>query len=130
MMRDAKPYYRTARKKWFANIDGRQISLGITDPEDRAGAEAAYAKLLLEGPPPDRPAPPADALDQLAELIAEKVHASIPPPAPLALPPAPSTPLRALREAAALVGAEMGLPVSRLVLLDAAGRNLLELAVQ
>lgn len=46
MPRRAGPWYRTARRQWFAEVSGRQFPLGIFDPADRAGAEAAFQKLL------------------------------------------------------------------------------------
>lgn len=45
-IRRSGPWYRTARKMFFANVGGKQVPLGVTDPGDRAGADAAYQALL------------------------------------------------------------------------------------
>lgn len=59
------PWYRRGRSMWYATLpDGRQVPLGVADPDDRAAAEAAHRKLLDEltaavsarlavAPPPD-----------------------------------------------------------------------------
>jgi integrase len=52
---------------WFANVQGKQTPLNVTDPGDRAGADAAFQALLaiagaaaqLTTPPVAAPPPPA-----------------------------------------------------------------------
>jgi hypothetical protein len=49
MPRRPHPWYRAARKAWyFTTPDGKQVSTGITDPNDEAGAVAARLRLLAE----------------------------------------------------------------------------------
>jgi len=45
-VRKSGPWYRTARSMWFANVQGKQTPLNVTDPGDRAGADAAFQALL------------------------------------------------------------------------------------
>lgn len=82
MPRVTKPWYRAERKQWFAYIRGRQRPLGIADPEDQAGAEVAYQRLMVEGDAPlaQSSKPDGDGIEQLAALIASKI-----PPADLDL---------------------------------------------
>lgn len=79
--RTSGPWYRTARKMWFANSEGRQVPLGVTDPGDRAGADAAYQALLAiagaaaklsagDTPSLASPAPPAPRVRTVADAIA------------------------------------------------------------
>lgn len=42
----SKPWFRTARKQWFANMNGKQVPLGISDPADVSGAEAALRAII------------------------------------------------------------------------------------
>jgi hypothetical protein len=44
MPRKAAPWYRKARKMWFATIAGRQHPLNVTDPNDKEGAWEAYRR--------------------------------------------------------------------------------------
>lgn len=44
--RGSTPWFRKDRKMWFATIDGKQISLNISDPADTSGAADALHKLL------------------------------------------------------------------------------------
>ena len=43
MPRRAGPWYRMSRSMWYLTHDGQQIPLGISDPNDLAGAQAAAA---------------------------------------------------------------------------------------
>lgn len=72
-VRTSGPWYRTARKMWFANSEGKQVPLGITDPGDRAGADAAYQALLaLAGAAAklSNSAPPVTPQRTVAEAVA------------------------------------------------------------
>lgn len=146
-VRKSGPWYRTSRRMWFANIGGRQHALGVTDPDDKAGAKAAYQQLLanlreeLESSPPAEvgpalaPVPPTPDFAPIAEAIAQQVLALM-PAAPL-LPPVPiatsnasdASPFIALQNAARACGPMIGATVGRVVLLDANCRNLMELHV-
>src|SRR5688572_12072575 len=42
MARPARPWYRKSRGVWTVQIDGRQVSLGVTDPAAEIEAWAAY----------------------------------------------------------------------------------------
>ncbi len=46
MPRRARPWFRRSRGMFFVQIDSRQHPLGITDPEDVAGADRAHEELL------------------------------------------------------------------------------------
>lgn len=38
MARRARPWYRSDRGAWYVQLDHKQHNLGITDPQDLAGA--------------------------------------------------------------------------------------------
>lgn len=46
MPRPAKPWYRRGRGQWYVTHKGRLTPLGVKDPEDSAGAHAAFRRLL------------------------------------------------------------------------------------
>lgn len=76
-VRTSGPWYRTARKMWFANSEGKQVPLNVTDPGDRVGADAAYQALLaIAGaaaklsPAAAVPPPSAPRVRTVAEAIA------------------------------------------------------------
>lgn len=72
MPRPAHPWYRKSRGVWmFTATDGKQVSTGVTDPNDEAGAIAARERILeelaaavrdrLNPPAPSRPSRRVDA---------------------------------------------------------------------
>ena len=69
MPRRAAPWYRQGRSMWYVTHESKQTPLGVTDPGDRAGAEAAHQRLI----------------DQLAAEVARRLAA---PPTPLPSPAA------------------------------------------
>lgn len=67
MPRPGRPWYRTSRAMWFANISGKQTPLGISDPG--AEAEAVKARQSL--------------IDEMSAAVVARLHA-VPPAAPTA----------------------------------------------
>lgn len=68
MPRPAHPWYRASRRTWFVNHDGTQTPLGIRDPNDEAGALAAWHALtapVATTPVATGPAPPDRTLRQV-----------------------------------------------------------------
>src|SRR5262245_56174658 len=62
MPRRKGPWWRASHKKWYAyDVDGNQVSLGVSDPNNRLAAEAAYEALLLRLKADLSPAPPANS---------------------------------------------------------------------
>jgi integrase len=49
MPRPAHPWYRSSRSMWYATVDGKKASLGISDPLDEAAAWEAFKRLLQAG---------------------------------------------------------------------------------
>lgn len=80
MSRRARPWYRGARSMWYVTHAGKQTPLGVTDPADRAGADAAHQRLIADlaagiaaklappGPPPAAACP--TAADAVAAFVA------------------------------------------------------------
>lgn len=46
MARQPKPWYRQGKRMWFSTIDGQQVPLNVSDPNDQAGAWAALKEML------------------------------------------------------------------------------------
>ena len=69
MPRNARPWYRKSRRMWFLTVNGSQIPLEITDPQDLAGAQAAAQKYLTRGPGPGL----AEAVAQFRARIDRRV---------------------------------------------------------
>lgn len=49
MATSSRPWFRKSKGRWFVTLDGKQISLGVTDPNDVAAAWAALQRLLASG---------------------------------------------------------------------------------
>lgn len=76
MARPARPWYRTSHMEWFLTIGGKQIPLGVIDPNDAAGAFAAAAALKPIGhhrpPIPSQPIPPDRTVTAVVTEFLEK----------------------------------------------------------
>ena len=70
MARKSAPWWRAGRTMWYVQVRGKQIGLGVTDPNDRAGALAAVTRLLAESEPP-----PLDPLERAAQLAGSLIEA-------------------------------------------------------
>lgn len=46
MARMPRPWYRHDKRNWYATVDSKQVSLGVTDPKDEAGAWAALRAMV------------------------------------------------------------------------------------
>ncbi len=46
MPRVARPWYRRSRKTWYVQEQGKKYNLGVTDPNDEAGAKVAHEALI------------------------------------------------------------------------------------
>jgi integrase len=59
MPRQSKPWFRTSASSWYATLNGRKVSLGVSGKQNKKAATAAWHKLLSEGLKPS-PEPKAD----------------------------------------------------------------------
>lgn len=79
MARRVRPWLRAGRG-WFAHLNGKQVSLGVTDPSDEAAAIAALQALLAnlqqkQALPPSAP----DWSAKVAAFLAHKVARGMAP---------------------------------------------------
>jgi integrase len=83
--RKPRPWYRTATGYWFVTIKGQQLRLPVSDPQDEAGAWAAFQQLVqaavATGAPPGqtyRQGPVSllvpEYLDAISHRIREKTR--------------------------------------------------------
>jgi len=74
MPKKAEPWYRSGRG-WYATLQGRQIPLNITDPNDREGALAAMRALLerlcASSVAPEKPTAPPSAVRTVESAVAD-----------------------------------------------------------
>lgn len=78
MPRRAGPWYRKERAMWFATINGVQVALDVSGPENREQAVAALT-LVLEAqaraaglPPPPSPSVPRTVTELVHDFLARK----------------------------------------------------------
>lgn len=72
MPRLPAPWYRTSRNRWYARMNGVQVPLDVTDPNDIQGAWAAFRKLLGLG---ESPAPVPAVVKTISALVPEYLSA-------------------------------------------------------
>lgn len=48
MARTPRPWFNRTKRSWYSTVDGKQVSLGVTDPKDEGAAWAAL-KALVSG---------------------------------------------------------------------------------
>jgi integrase len=51
MSRQAKPWFRTSKNTWYATLNGRKISLGVSGRQNKAEARKAWHRLMAEEKP-------------------------------------------------------------------------------
>jgi integrase len=55
MARSSRPWYRADRTMWYTTKDGKQVPLGVSDPNDEAAAWAALQAILDAARAKDKP---------------------------------------------------------------------------
>lgn len=72
MPRPSRPWYRKSRMDWHVTIGGKQIPLGVTDPNDLPAAMAAMHRILtaMGTDPPVNPPPRPTVAEAAARFLA------------------------------------------------------------
>src|SRR4051794_34083646 len=67
--RSTGPWYRAARKSWYATVGGKSVPLGVRGEDNRDAALTAWHKLLSGAPILAAPAAPQPAPLTAGELL-------------------------------------------------------------
>lgn len=76
MPRRARPWFRRGRSMWYVQIGGKQVGLGITDPNDLKGADEAHRKLIEKSSQRKPNAEPTAAGRTVAVAVADYLAAA------------------------------------------------------